>query len=134
MKKGLIAGVLSLVSGISSAATIVTLDGNALFTTSPVVDFDTSQNIFRVQSNQSLNCSGGTGVTPNLSILTVQVDNNPTIELQGTINIERVGGDTLVQVTTIGADVVCSFIDEILVDGFEEPVARRAPRSFGRGG
>lgn len=127
MKKVLIAGLLSLLSGISTAATIITLDGNTLSTTMPTVEFDTSQNLLEIQSNESLNCSGGVATTPNLSILSVQVDNNPVLELQSEIVIERVDGDTLVQIVTLNNDVVCSFVDEILSDGFEAPVIAGQP-------
>lgn len=127
MKKVLIAGLLSLLSGISTAATIITLDGNTLSTTMPTVEFDTSQNLLEIQSNESLNCSGGVATTPSLSILSVQVDNNPALELQSEIVIERIDGDTLVQIVTLNNDVVCSFVDEILSDGFEAPVIAGQP-------
>lgn len=127
MKKLLCAGLLSLVSGWCNAATIVTLDGNALFTTMPTVEFDTDQNLLRIDSNENLTCSGGTGATPGPSILTVRVDSNPVFELQSEITIERVNDDTLVSVVTVGNDIVCTFVDEILIDGFEDQVVLGQP-------
>ena len=128
MKRALIAGLLIISSGIAQAATIITVDGNTLFTTAPAVSFDTSENVLSVTSNENLTCAGGSAVTPNTSILSLQIDGNPIFELQSDIVIERVAGDTLVQVTTLNADVVCSFVDEILADGFEDQIVLGGPR------
>jgi hypothetical protein len=124
MKRVLFAGLLTLVSGVASAATIITVDGNVLFTTGPTVSFDTSQNVLVIQSNENLTCSGGPAVVPGLTTLSVQIDGNDIYELQSEITIERVNGDTLVQMTTTSADTLCSFVDEIFADGFEAPVAQ----------
>ncbi|MCG8465108.1 MAG: hypothetical protein MI750_09685, partial [Xanthomonadales bacterium] len=59
-----------------------------------------------------------------LSTLSVQIDGNDIYELQSEITIERVNGDTLVQMTTMSSDTLCNFVDEIFADGFEAPVAQ----------
>lgn len=132
MKRVLVAGLLYITSGIAGAATIITVDGNTLFTTMPAVSFDTSQNVLGINSNENLTCSGGSAITPDTTTLSIQIDGNPVFELQSDIVIERVAGDTLIQVTTLNADVICSFVDEILIDGFEDPIVlspRLSPRA-----
>ncbi|GAB4199334.1 MAG: hypothetical protein Tsb002_34850 [Wenzhouxiangellaceae bacterium] len=123
MNKLVVTSLLLAVSGLCSAATVINLDNENLFTTNPQVVFDTDINLLRIQSNESLTCNGGDTVTPDLTKLSLQVDGNPPVELQGQIAIERNGADTVVTIaSTDDFGILCTFVDEILMDGFEDPI------------
>lgn len=124
MKKAVIVTLLCINASASLAALNVDLDGNRLFTTNPEVTFNTSINLLTVQSNENLTCNGGSSVTPDSSILSLEIDGATPLELQGDIAIDRTGDDTTIVITSINGPVVCSFIDEILVDGFEAPILK----------